>query len=290
MKKFLVVMVIIFILASISAASAEDLNITGAIQEEASDIDDEIPVLSNDISADDEANSDSKNVETPLAKSESNEVIGEAKNVETTLKASDNDEILKSDETHTVKISFYKQTGQYSHNKKIYIKVTDAQTGKPLKTSLTVFAYNYNSKPNDFNWKWFFFVDTNSKGIGVLKWSKYDEHGTYKIRVEGGAEANGLLYDVDKNCKNLAKVKVYKKLSIKIKRELGGLNVFLKLNKKPIKNIKLKVKIYTGKKYKTIYMTSGNLKKSKYKGYCGFITNDLKVGKHSGHYINPQIL
>ncbi len=70
------------------------------------------------------------------------------------------------------------------------------------------------------------------------------------------------------------------KLSIKVKKSKGTVEIFLKKNKKPINKIKLKVKIFTGKKYKTIYLVTGKIKNTKYNGYCGFATNALKLGKH----------
>ena len=81
-------------------------------------------------------------------------------------------------------------------------------------------------------------------------------------------------------------IKVVKQTPLKIlvKRttmDEGALLTVLVMNKKTkklVNGVKLKLKIYTGKKYKTI--TIKTKKFNGVKGMAGYATNDLSVGKH----------
>jgi 5-hydroxyisourate hydrolase-like protein (transthyretin family) len=80
------------------------------------------------------------------------------------------------------------------------------------------------------------------------------------------------------------KVIKQKPLKFKVTRKTGtdgatlSIHVMNKKTKKPLNGVKVKLQIYTGKKYKTITLKTKTIKG--YKGVCGYSTNKLSVGKH----------
>ncbi len=258
-RNVFVVLIVVCIFLSIAAVSAEDVNET-------------------DVTGESDGHPAEKSIEeTPdiLENDEEEDFID-----------SFIDELQSFDETNTVKADIFKQTGKTTKDKKVYIKVTDPETGKGVKTEFDVLIYKSSVKPvkDDFNWEWYKTVKTDSNGIGVFTWAGVPlGPGIYNIALDSFADYTsswGDDYDIAEGSTLTAKVVVKTKLSVKVKKSKGTLEIFVKKNKKPVNKIKLKIKIFTGKKYKTIYLTTAKIKHTKLRGYCAFATNALKVGKH----------
>ena len=126
-------------------------------------------------------------------------------------------------------------------------------------------------------------VKTNSKGIATYNTKKLAA-GTHKIVVTGthsGYSFNTLTSSIKVIKQTPLKFKLHKR-----KNDKGGsLLSYLVYNKKTnkgINGVKIKVLIYTGKKYKTYTLKSKKIKDKKktYNGAIGFSTNNFKKGKH----------
>ena len=112
---------------------------------------------------------------------------------------------------------------------------------------------------------------TNSKGITTFKIPKTLTAGSHKIEIR-------LL---NTNIKKTMTVKIAKaKTSVKAPKVVNNFKkskyfkATVKYAKKAVKNVKVKIKVYTGKKYKTYTV------KTNKKGIAKINTNKLKVGKH----------
>lgn len=129
------------------------------------------------------------------------------------------------------------------------------------------------------------YATTNSKGIASFKTiskvkPNYYDWG-YDMTVKGYGDASMELYEISINNptitkapKVVAKLKASKYFKVTVKN---------KINKKVVKNCKVKVKVYTGKKYKTYTI------KTDKKGVAKLNTKILKKGTHkvevsSGNY------
>ena len=119
-------------------------------------------------------------------------------------------------------------------------------------------------------------IKTDSKGVASLNDASKFAIGTHKVEITSPDETY-----VIKNATSAIKVSKAKttvkavKVTNKFKKsKYFKLTVTNKATKKPVKNIKVKLKIYTGKKYaiKTIKTNS--------KGIAKFNTKSLKVGSH----------
>lgn len=249
-KKFALMLLAMAVLFTVSAVSAGDMNQT--------DIDND---LLENTQQDMKVQSDSNVWEI----SSQNDEALEAGNMEDEILAAQSKDVLKSSSSPThVNLEVSHKTVTYGRLQHIAVKVT-GDDGKPVEDVRVTFKIYKSGK----------LVDTldgfvsGSDGYLYYYTQKLNA-GTYTVKYE---VVHKNLYSASVATSKLTVKKV--KLSIKVKRETGGLNIFVKKNKKPINNIKLKVKIYTGKKYKTIYLKSGSSK-----GVCAFVTNVLKVGKH----------
>ena len=112
---------------------------------------------------------------------------------------------------------------------------------------------------------------TNSNGITLFKIPKTLTAKSHKIKIR-------LL---NTNIKKTITVKIDKaKTSVKAPKVVnkfkksGYFNTTVKYAKKAVKNVKVKIKVYTGKKYKTYSV------KTDKNGIAKINTNKLKVGKH----------
>jgi hypothetical protein len=126
-------------------------------------------------------------------------------------------------------------------------------------------------------------VKTNSKGVAVYKTSKLSK-GKHKVVVD-------VSHSQYKSSPVTSSIKVIKQTALKFKLKTkvddndGSLRSYLVLNKKTkkgVNGIKVKVLIYTGKKYKTYTFKTKKIKGKKvtYNGAFGFATNKFSVGKH----------
>lgn len=122
-------------------------------------------------------------------------------------------------------------------------------------------------------------VTTNSKGIAYYK-TKGLSKGTHEVIVS--ASHAGYKFNTLKSSITVVKQKALKfKLRYKEDGKGGSIRSFIVLNKKTkkaVNGVKVKVLIYTGKKYKTYTLKSK--KQGKYNGAIGFATNDFSAGKH----------
>ena len=153
------------------------------------------------------------------------------------------------------------------------IKIVDSKTGKPvgnMKLTLKVFT---GKKCKTVH------VTTNSKGEAAYK-TKGLTKGTHKVIVS--ASHAGYNFNTLKSSITVVKpVPLKFKIQFKKDEDGGSIRSFLVLNKKTkkgINGVKVKVLIYTGKKYRSYTLKSS--KKDNYKGAFGFATNDFSTGKH----------
>lgn len=180
--------------------------------------------------------------------------------------------------------------GQKYFNNTLYeLKLVKASVGKLIttyqsgKTVWVKFIYSENKNPlkNTYinlkiiNGKKVFYEDIklNSNGVGHYKASNLAV-GNYKIIFN---------YDDYRFPKICTTVKIIKAKTIinapKIinkykKSKYFKLTVKNKATKKIVKNLKVKIKVYTGKKYKTYTIKTNN------KGVAKLNTKTLKIGKH----------
>ena len=157
------------------------------------------------------------------------------------------------------------------------VKIVDSKSKNPIaKMNVALKVYS-GKKFTVINLK------TNSKGEVSYQTRKLSK-GTHKIVVS--------VTDSRYNFNTLtSSIKVVKQtpLKFKLKKKVddngGSLRSFLVLNKKTkkgVNGIKVKVLIYTGKKYKTYTFKTKKIKGKKvtYNGAFGFATNKFSVGKH----------
>ena len=169
----------------------------------------------------------------------------------------------------------------YYSGKTIKIKVV-TPSGKPAVRVLLL-AYAKSSKNTDF-----IPIKTNSKGIATIKASKLNA-GKYKITVyeafciPGGdpgderyVKVPGVLTTTTLKVKKTKAIVKAPKVKFKYKKsKYFKVALKHKSTKKPMSGIKLKLKIYTGKKYKTYTV------KTNKKGVAKFNTKRLSYGKHN---------
>lgn len=174
----------------------------------------------------------------------------------------------------TVKLSIAvsKLTTTYKSGKKWTIKVTDETNNQPAENMDVKLKVYTGSKTKTYT------VTTNSKGIATFKASDLDK-GTHKVILS----INGKGYDVEPVTSSI-KIKA-KKLLIAgqtNKFKHGGqviVGAYDNAKKKLVSGIKLQIKIFTGKKYRTFNLVT---KKSKAIGDIGVLieTNAFSVGTH----------
>lgn len=117
-------------------------------------------------------------------------------------------------------------------------------------------------------------ITTKANGNATFKVPKTLAAGVYSFNVTLGDDAYyyndlGVFLNVNKIKTTVSAPKVVSKI-----KKSKYFKATVKVNKKPLKNIKVKVKVYTGKKYK-VY----NLKTNK-KGVVKLNTKSLKKGTH----------
>lgn len=184
----------------------------------------------------------------------------------------------------------------------------DAPKTATLKTSAVTVAYKKNGV-----WS-ISLTDENNKGIAdkniILKIFTGYKYNTVNVKTDSNGMANyntkslslgnhqieASLNDVNYTASSiLSSVKVIKQIPLKITvyvrtaKDGSSISIYVKnkKTKKYVNGVKLKVLVYTGKTYKTI-----NLKTKKVhgvKGFAGYATNELSVGKHKVKIIPADI-
>lgn len=172
--------------------------------------------------------------------------------------------------TATIKAS--KVTVALKKSSKWTITIVDSRTGKGIaKMKLTLKVYT-GSKYKKVT------VTTNSKGVASYQ-TKGLSKGTHKIVVS----AKPVSYTFKTFTSS---IKVVKQTPLKFRavaktgKDGATLSITVKNKKtnKALNGVKVKLLIYTGKKYKVI--TLKTKKFGKYNGVCGYGTNKLTVGTH----------
>lgn len=179
------------------------------------------------------------------------------------------------------KVSVKKLSTVYYSGKTMKIKISTSPTNKVAKYLLILITAQSSKK------KYSIPITTNSKGIATLKASKLNV-GTYKIYIyeafclPGSDPGDERYVKVPGNLKTIT-LKITKAKTIvkapKVKYKLKKSKYFKitikhKTTKKAFSGLKLKLKIYTGKKFKTYTV------KTNKKGLAKFNTKKLKRGKH----------
>lgn len=257
-KRIILILLIMTAIATLSTVNADEISVSDNDMLENAQ---ELP----EISTQEDVQLETVNTDQDLSAQSMNQVKENE-----VLGAEDSGNALSSDSTPThVNLAASSKTVTYAKLQHIKVKVTDDE-GKPVENVKIAFKIYKNDKLVDTQ------DDFSTGDDGYVYYSTESLNaGKYTVKYE---IADKNTYQASAISSKLTVKKI--KYTIKVKRHTGELDIFVKKNKKPA-NIKLKVKIYTGKKYKTIYLKSGHNKKlSKYKGFCAFATNDLKVGKH----------
>ena len=179
------------------------------------------------------------------------------------------------------KVTANKLTTSYYSGKTIKIKVLTSPSSKPAKGLLLLVVVKSSKK------KYSIPIRTNSKGIATLKASRLNA-GYYKVYVYesfctyGADPGDEMYYKVGgilkKTTLKVTKIKpIVKAPKVKFRyKKSKYFKVTLKQRstKKPIAGIKLKLRVYTGKKFKTYAV------KTNKKGVAKFNTKKLKRGMH----------
>ena len=291
-KKFLAILLfLIMVVCAVSAVNAEEIGENDEIISE----DNVIEELSVDESIQDDSvgenamdkklGEDASSEVVEMKKENAAEITAKESN-EKTLTSQNADKEILSTSNYDVKISFVKQTGKYASDKKVYFKVVDAVTGQGMRiTDQTLEIEYYDKILNE--WVPLADLNTDSNGIAVLKWSKIGlGSGTFKLK------ASTFLFESNTPQK---KITVLKKKTTVLKSAKKPVSVTIKptklsttyksgkyfkakvinsKTKKPVKGVKVTLKVYTGKKAKTVTRTSNS------KGIIKYSTSKLKVGKH----------
>ena len=161
--------------------------------------------------------------------------------------------------------SFYYNSGKY-----FSFKLTNANTGALMKNySFKIYLYNSAYKKVKT-----YSLKTNSKGMAYLKGITTFKVGYYYPVFKA---SNYYLNEYElsfKICKAPTTVKAPKVTHKYKKSKYFKVTVKHKSTKKLVKGLKVKVKVYTGKKYKTYTIKTNS------KGVAKLNTKKLKVGKH----------
>ena len=279
-KSLLVFCLIICILFCISSVAAGDAN-AAAISSDDINANEEILTVNNEIS-DDKLSVEENNVAVAAA----DEKVNDDNSV---LTVKNDEQPLSSDGAEKVKITVYKQTGDYATNKKLYFRATDSSNNpvyvpeKSLKIDCTVAGKNYK-----------ILTSTNSNGEGSFNWpdSKMTVGGTFTMKLfavsisgcKVGYDPSTVKVSVKpKTTKQTAATKSAKQaVTIKAKAlsatyksgKKFAAKVVKTSNGKAVKGVPVNAIVYTGNSHKTIAL------KSNAKGNVVFSTGKLGVGTH----------
>jgi hypothetical protein len=168
------------------------------------------------------------------------------------------------------KVSLSKYATYYNSGKKFTFKLLNSKTNKTVpNTNLYLTVDGYKAGTAEY------FIKTDKYGKVSLDLSKFSV-GKHKVCISGSyddvltlSKTTTITISKGKSNVKLSKNSFKYKKSDKLKVTITD-----KRTKKPIKNTKVTVKVYTGKKYKTY-----NLKTNK-KGTIQINTKNLKKGTH----------
>ena len=174
-------------------------------------------------------------------------------------------------ESDFIRIIVNEISADYDSGKKLTVKLINTKDDSPVKNCMVKVVFQEGKKTYTK------YIKTNEKGIASFDFSKYNV-GYYNVHISV----------VDSKFKNLAidylgagdvspAFTIVKAPKVKFKYKKSKyfkVTVKNKATKKRVKHLKLKLKIYTGKKYK-VYKVKTNKK-----GVAKFNTKKLKRGSH----------
>ena len=171
----------------------------------------------------------------------------------------------------TAKISAPKVSAYYKQGKYLTIKLVNTKNNKPIyyaKLNAKVYVtskkyYNYNNVVTGSNGKVKLLIDLKP--------------GKYKVVIKGADSKNFAAKKITTKItvkKAPTKITAKKLTAKKGAKKYFKVTVKNKKTKKPIAGIKVKIKVYTGKKFKTYKV------KTNKKGIAQLSVKSLKVGKH----------
>ena len=279
-RKIMLVCMLLLAIFAVGTVCASDVNDT-AIASDDINANEDILTVNNEISDDklsvEETNGDIVAID---------EKVNDDKSV---LAVKNDEQSLSSGDAEKVKITVYKQTGDYAANKKLYFRATDSSNNpvsapdKSLKIDCTVAGKNYKIS-----------VSTNSKGEGSFNWpdSKLTGGGTFTMKLfavsifgcDVGYDPSTVKVSIKpKNTKQTTATKSAKQ-AVTIKAKVlsatykSGKKFSAKVvrtsNGKAVKGVPVNAIVYTGSSHKTIAL------KSNAKGNVVFSTGKLSVGTH----------
>lgn len=279
-RKIMLVCMLLLAIFAVGTVCASDVNDT-AIASDDINANEELLTVNNEISDDklaiEEINGDIVAID---------EKVKDDKSV---LAVKNDEQALSSGDAEKVKITVYKQTGDYAANKKLYFRATDSSNNpvcapdKSLKIDCTVAGKNYKIP-----------VSTNSKGEGSFNWpdSKMTGGGTFTMKLfavsifgcDVGYDPSTVKVSIKpKNTKQTTATKSAKQ-AVTIKAKVlsatykSGKKFSAKVvrtsNGKAVKGVPVNAIVYTGSSHKTIAL------KSNAKGNVVFSTAKLSVGTH----------
>ena len=258
-KKHLIVLLLFSIIAigAISSVSASEIDDVSEIAEISQA--DEI-VSASEISQEDvalsEENDDETIIQSPSEETEDNTII----------QSPSEDPVLAEEGNSSVSPSItLSQSGTTIKNKAISVKVVDANTGSPISTKVSLSFLNSKSTVVKT-----LTLTTDANGQASTKVSI--SPGTYTVKASlSDSSATATL----SNFKLTSPVKIKAPKVTTIFKSAKKFQVkLLDANNKAASGVKLKIKVYTGKKSKTYTVTTNS------KGIATIKTSGLKLGKH----------
>ena len=259
-KRLIVVLIMLFIaVGAVSAVSASDLNATddAAIGDKLQTTE-ENTVLQEDYS-----------VESGMSQN----IIGAGEISE----SNSSQEVENTTVSDTqLSLSASKVTTTYGVNKYFKVKVVDSQKNpvKGVKVKISIYTSGK---------RYVYMKTTDANGIASLN-VKSIAKGNYKVDVSISDDvytAKSIQSAIKVNQKALKIIAKSKKFS---SRDFAGgvveIQVKDKSSNKGLNGISLTLKIFTGKKYKTVKLVSGYDRDDKKNGAAGIFTNKYSVGTH----------
>ena len=288
-KKILLTFLVLFtVLLSVSAIQASDVNVTDSyttnLVDDTSDA--SVPLENTADSSDISVSSDSNVDNDPSKVSLSSEEVLESEDSNTLSTDSNSNESLNSnngiaaassedgvlsvssDVSSKIDVSKTiqaKSITKYYKGSTQYTATFLDENGNPLANTnvkITANGVTYTKK-------------TNAQGVASLPINL--KPGTYKVVVAGADSKDFTAEEVTSKIvikKAPAKLTPKKLTAKKGAKKYFKVTVKNKKTKKVIKGVKVKIKVYTGKKAKTFTA------KTNAKGIAKILTNKLKVGKH----------
>lgn len=174
-------------------------------------------------------------------------------------------------EKSTAVIKASKAKVAYKKSTKWKIKLVDSKKNPIAKTKILLKIYTGKKFKKVSVW-------TNAKGIATYN-TKSLKAGNHKV-VASLAEDTYNFKAVSTSIKVVKQtpLKIFAKKTTMKGGALLTILVMNKKNKKLLNGVKLKLMIYTGKKYKTVTLKTKTV--NKLKGMAGYATNQLSVGTH----------